>query len=240
MYKSGKFGFTLAEILITLGIIGVVAAMTIPTLIANINGNRYRAQFKKSISTISQAARMNKANYGWDFADVNRPCSDTDYQTHTSDNIMSVCAIFNSNLSSKNGFYRESVLKNRYNYEFKGDTVGVTKDSGGGNYTVYMMSDGSMVGFRSYSFSGGCTLPIGSTLNEKINSMQNCTGFIDVNGVSLPNEEVKCSTGTTSTNFNAHCIVKTKDIKDVYPVVFHDSIVEPMTNASRYVFQTAK
>ena len=27
-----RFGFTLAEVLITLGIIGVVAAMTIPTL----------------------------------------------------------------------------------------------------------------------------------------------------------------------------------------------------------------
>ena len=29
-----KIGFTLAEVLITLGIIGIVAAMTIPTLIA--------------------------------------------------------------------------------------------------------------------------------------------------------------------------------------------------------------
>ncbi len=35
-------GFTLAEVLITLGIIGVVAAMTIPTLLANINGQKYR------------------------------------------------------------------------------------------------------------------------------------------------------------------------------------------------------
>ena len=32
-YKNKK-GFTLAEVLITLGIIGVVAAMTLPTLIA--------------------------------------------------------------------------------------------------------------------------------------------------------------------------------------------------------------
>ena len=32
---SKRFGFTLAEVLITLGIIGVVAAMTIPTLITN-------------------------------------------------------------------------------------------------------------------------------------------------------------------------------------------------------------
>ena len=32
MLKSFKSGFTLAEVLITLGIIGVVAAMTMPTL----------------------------------------------------------------------------------------------------------------------------------------------------------------------------------------------------------------
>ena len=45
-------GFTLAEVLITLGIIGVVAAMTIQILISNTRGARYRAQFKKTLSTI--------------------------------------------------------------------------------------------------------------------------------------------------------------------------------------------
>ncbi len=30
-----KFAFTLAEVLVTLGILGVVAAMTMPTLVAN-------------------------------------------------------------------------------------------------------------------------------------------------------------------------------------------------------------
>lgn len=33
--NSRKIAFTLAEVLITLGIIGVVAALTIPTLMAN-------------------------------------------------------------------------------------------------------------------------------------------------------------------------------------------------------------
>ena len=35
--KMKRDGFTLAEVLITLAIIGVVAAMTIPTLLAKIN-----------------------------------------------------------------------------------------------------------------------------------------------------------------------------------------------------------
>lgn len=37
--------FTLAEVLITLGIIGVVAAMTIPTLMAKIQENTYKSQY---------------------------------------------------------------------------------------------------------------------------------------------------------------------------------------------------
>lgn len=48
-------GFTLAEILITLGIIGVVAAMTLPSLIQERQNKVLETQFKKSYSLISQA-----------------------------------------------------------------------------------------------------------------------------------------------------------------------------------------
>lgn len=44
-HKQNKKGFTLAEVLITLGIIGVVAAITIPTLIANTRSQQYRIKF---------------------------------------------------------------------------------------------------------------------------------------------------------------------------------------------------
>lgn len=53
--KFMKKGFTLAEVLITLGIIGVVAAMTMPTLINNINNKQNIAALKKAYSLISQA-----------------------------------------------------------------------------------------------------------------------------------------------------------------------------------------
>lgn len=48
-------GFTLAEVLITLGIIGVVAAMTLPSLIQERQNKVLETQFKKSYSLISQA-----------------------------------------------------------------------------------------------------------------------------------------------------------------------------------------
>lgn len=228
--------FTLAEVLITLGIIGVVAAMTIPGLLQNMTGIKYRSQFKKTISTLNQAVRLNKANYGWDFADVNVACAGKDFQTHTSEEYMSICSIINSNLSSKQGFYRNGNLSDILDYDINGDTVGFTK--GEGQYTVYMLADGSLIGFRSASFFRGCTVPVATKLS--VNDMMSCTGFIDVNGLSLPNEETKCSVGTTSRDLEESCIVNTRDLKDVYPIIFHDAIVEGATNAAKYVLQTSK
>ena len=73
-----KYGFTLAEVLITLGIIGVVAAMTIPTLIANTNGAKYRSQYKKTLSSLNQAVKMNIANHDFDFGSAGQACNRTD------------------------------------------------------------------------------------------------------------------------------------------------------------------
>lgn len=50
-----KKAFTLAEVLITLGIIGVVAAMTLPILIAKYRNNVLESQFKTAYSIISRA-----------------------------------------------------------------------------------------------------------------------------------------------------------------------------------------
>lgn len=51
-------GFTLAEVLITLGIIGVVAAMTIPTLMANSQKAQYLTGIKKFYSEFSTALKL--------------------------------------------------------------------------------------------------------------------------------------------------------------------------------------
>lgn len=53
-----KIGFTLAEVLITLGIIGIVAAITIPGLINTNKAHKLRAQFLKTFSTLQQAFKL--------------------------------------------------------------------------------------------------------------------------------------------------------------------------------------
>lgn len=51
---AGKsYAFTLAEVLIALAIIGVVAAMTIPTFMANTAGAQFRTGFKKGITVLT-------------------------------------------------------------------------------------------------------------------------------------------------------------------------------------------
>lgn len=55
-----KKSFTLAEVLITLGIIGVVAAMTMPALINKANDRAAIAQLKKTYSILSQALLLAK------------------------------------------------------------------------------------------------------------------------------------------------------------------------------------
>ena len=59
--------FTLAEVLITLVIIGVIAAMTIPTAINNTKEQELKSQFKKVYSTITQAVNKTEMNdfYGY-------------------------------------------------------------------------------------------------------------------------------------------------------------------------------
>lgn len=60
-----KKGFTLAEVLITLVVIGVIAAMTIPSLIASYRRQQVANQLKKSYSTIAQALNRAVADYGF-------------------------------------------------------------------------------------------------------------------------------------------------------------------------------
>ena len=61
---NAKKGFTLAEVLITLGIIGIVAAMTLPVLMTNIRKHQTETALAKAVSTLTQALKLSEQENG--------------------------------------------------------------------------------------------------------------------------------------------------------------------------------
>lgn len=69
-FLSFKSAFTLAEVLITLGIIGVVAAMTLPVIIGNYQKQEAVSRLKKAYTSINQVLTLSERENGewetWD------------------------------------------------------------------------------------------------------------------------------------------------------------------------------
>ncbi len=64
MKSSKNKGFTLAEVLITLAIIGVVAAIAVPSVISNSQQQEFRTGLRKAVSVLNSAITMNMATDG--------------------------------------------------------------------------------------------------------------------------------------------------------------------------------
>ena len=56
--------FTMAEVLITLGVIGIVAAMTFPIMIKNYNYKVTETRLRKFYTSINQAVMLAEVKYG--------------------------------------------------------------------------------------------------------------------------------------------------------------------------------
>ena len=72
-----RTAFTLAEVLVTIGIIGIVSALTLPSLIANYSKIQTVAQLKKGYSVLEQTIKSAENDYGevnnwaeWDDAEI--------------------------------------------------------------------------------------------------------------------------------------------------------------------------
>jgi len=63
-FSRKRTAFTLAEVLITLGIIGIVAALTMPSLIQNYRNKVVETRLQKFYSTMNQAIALAEIDYG--------------------------------------------------------------------------------------------------------------------------------------------------------------------------------
>ena len=221
MFKNGfkmvRSGFTLAEVLITLGIIGVVAAMTMPTLMNATNGAQYKTAYKKALSVISQAVVLNLALDDYDLG--------TTTSTGIGEDDVSIFTLLNKRMNVVRSETETITDYSPILGSAANSQSDPTEDALDGNYTVFF-NDGIMFTFDHEAKY--CT---------KSNVMENgepksgtkCRGFIDVNGTKAPNRQTVCKSGTTGDD----CEVDSP--ADIYPVVFYDQGIYPATDAGRAV-----
>lgn len=180
MNTNRHTGFTLAEVLITLGIIGVVAALTIPALIQNSQKQEYVTKLKKAYSTINQAL-VQMANDNGCPGDLK--C--TGIFSASNDNT-AVGAIFTKyfkvakDCGVQHGAGCFSATTNG-NYDGTGGTY-YQDDT---DHYKFITSDGMSISFdSSLTNCGNSTYSTGATGNLT----QECAfAFIDVNGPAGPN-----------------------------------------------------
>lgn len=238
-----KKAFTLAEVLITLGIIGIVAAMTLPAVTTKINNIKFKSGFKKSLSVLNQAVNLNKAKYDFDFSTIGSNCINEN--TDNSQNVQSMCSIFNSSLVKPKAFdytnlyIDKNQLYYRYVYEKSVTSDTLIKEQHIQLY-YYQMNDGAILAFHSppkgSNNETNCTLN-NTTLEQAMNDelfQKYCIGFIDVNGVKRPNKEIRCNDNKAHyTDINSECSVD--EVTDIFPVIYYDSVLAPGSAAARAV-----
>ncbi len=246
-----RFGFTLAEVLITLGIIGVVAAMTIPTLISNTNGAQFKTAYKKALSTLNQAVLMNIAMDDTDFSTLVKDTS-ADGKTEGSlgkmltTRMQSATEISDSyttapTLTEGTGTTDSPATTPKLSYS-AGACTGEDSDvppsgaSGGecsdeGQYIIEKAMNATVTDYVKFSFADGTAFwyykdAEKCTDNEAIKN--NCYGFIDVNGATGPNTVIHCANAASGS-------CGSSEITDLFPVIFHGQTVEPATDSARAV-----
>jgi len=310
-----KFAFTLAEVLIALAIIGVVAAMTIPTFMANTAGQQFKTGLKKSIAVLTQAAAANYATDGYDYGTaygtaatatvsatdgaITLPAADyiIGFDTETDPaattdmgNAPSLFHLFQNNLNMKNSKEvvnyaiagtpidlscagREASVSvgltdgtsltftstsGALNKRVKSGVTGVAADMTKGGIAslcepVALGADGKSGGInqgRMFAMEDGSVFTYDPSQGY-CSEGNPCYGYLDVNGAAGPNRVVGCTAGkdgwipsygreATEATLLANCTVETKDITDIYPVVFYNSSIKPASLAAKAVLYNTK
>lgn len=157
-----KCGFTLAEVLITLGIIGVVAAITIPTLIHTYYEKQTVSRLLETTSILSQAIKTSEEEYG-ELGSWGTPSMTAEYSMLVFNNLKPFLKVANNC-----GEIDENAQCFADNYSY-------LNKKGRVSYNLYKPK----YKFTLINGSSVCIQGIGGSSNLQIN--------IDVNGPSKPN-----------------------------------------------------
>lgn len=180
MKKLKKTAFTLAEVLITLAIIGIVAAITIPILFANYQKQQWVTQLQKSYTTFNQALVQIASDYG---CAGNLACTGL-FDTGTTIDIFGdqIVKYFKVVKNCQTSGVSLGCWSNSSSTNYDGSGTRYDYDSSSGRYK-FVGADGATYYMATYA--SGCSTSRGT------NSMSQVCAWlwVDVNGMKPPNNQ---------------------------------------------------
>lgn len=188
LFKSQiKQAFTLAEVLITLGIIGVVASITIPALMNNIQDRELKTAWKKQYSIFSQATQTLFADNGeMSFKSIT---SDYNHNTLRDYYLSNIKYLKKCNTNSTFGYcwHQHTVGGNGVTKYLNGGDINDNALPLGAGSAGAILADGAYVLF-AYQDST-CTSKHQLPPSPDYENLTNACGWItiDVNGAKNPN-----------------------------------------------------
>ena len=173
----GKFGFTLAEVLITLSIIGIVAAMTLPSLTNKYQHKVLESQFKKSYANLQTAINTVNSENGIPYECYTLKYGGNYYYTQCNEFWPKVLEQYKT--AKECGNWRKPQCRSKYKSKAEviaaGGFINNTACSFAiDSYTAYNLNDGSII----YLFKNA----------SGYNSHNGLFFGIDVNGKKGPNK----------------------------------------------------
>lgn len=226
MKKS--LAFTLAEVLITLAIIGVVAAMTIPSVIVNTNQSEFKTGLRKAVSVLNSSITMNNALEG------ETPHDNANLfgylQQHMS--VLKSTTILPFAKTKNYAFYTTDGMRFEFPTTDTSITTGIktheakTAPSGWNNYDTTTKSPGKC------GSNAGEGYPNPNELSE-----YPCLIIVDVNGDRKPNP----ADPNSEENVYSYPGPNEKLLKDVFTIMITDEKAVPFgVAAQKAMYQAAK
>lgn len=172
--NKNKNGFTLAEIIITFAIIGIIAALLIPTLIVSTNKQTYTSGFLKANQLLKQSSGTLMSNNSGTMAYLQADDESNELRDRYCSSL--ICIKKCDAGSGANSCY-SSGIQNLINANFSDYTNLNT------NYSWAVLANGMAMGFHYANSNCSGTLYT-STLGANVSCGQIA---VDVNGLKTPN-----------------------------------------------------
>ncbi len=194
--------FTLAEALITLVLIGVIAALTIPAILVNTEQHEYKTGLKKAISALNQVIELNIALEGYGPIEIESAGG-----MGTKDD-----SIYN--------FFRKrmNVISTSSAYNGGGTANWAFFTADGMRYEFPASPEGLMSGHSNFATSNEKCARTGEKIQDDSGTPRDkpCLVIVDVNGERKPNPN------KNRNSYKVPATTGSSKILDVFPIVITD------------------